>query len=100
MTQLGNRGISRNKNMIVLYSGSNWIRTRQNDQNNLGDLQNRRVASRGVTGGFDPHSLPSCKADGSLERNIRPLKPDERYNTLLTRGNPTLISRFTKLLVK
>jgi len=28
------------------------------DQNPTRDLQNRRVASSGVIGGFDPHSLP------------------------------------------
>ena len=30
----------------------------QTDRNPTGDLQNRRVASDGVTDGFDSHSLP------------------------------------------
>ncbi len=35
-----------------------WKRMRSGDRPGL---QNRRVASSGVTGGFDPHSLPPHK---------------------------------------
>jgi hypothetical protein len=58
------------------------------DQNISSDLQNRRVASSGVTGGFDSHSLPpfifivlrehpsaaamriSCVATGDRDKNL------------------------------